>query len=47
MDEQAEFEKWALSCHFCTLKDASGTRYLHDSTNCAYEGWKARGKLEA
>ena len=36
-----EFEEWAIEHHFSTTKKLDGKSYAHDSTMCAFEGWKA------
>lgn len=38
---QQEFEEWAIEHHFSTTKKPDGKSYAHDSTVCAFEGWKA------
>ena len=38
---QQEFEEWAIEHHFSTTKKLDGKSYAHDSTVCAFEGWKA------
>ena len=38
---QQEFEAWAIEHHFSTTKKPDGVSYAHDSTMCAFEGWKA------
>ena len=38
---QQEFEVWAIEHHFSTTKKPDGASYAHDSTMCAFEGWKA------
>ena len=38
---QQEFEVWAIEHHFSTTKKPDGKSYAHDSTMCAFEGWKA------
>ena len=38
---QQEFEEWAIEHHFSTTKKLDGKSYAHDSTLCAFEGWKA------
>lgn len=38
---QQEFEVWAIKHHFSTTKKPDGKSYAHDSTVCAFEGWKA------
>ena len=38
---QQEFEVWAIEHHFSTTKKQDGVSYAHDSTMCAFEGWKA------
>ena len=36
-----EFEAWAIDHHFSATKKQDGVSYAHDSTMCAFEGWKA------
>ena len=36
-----EFEAWAIEHHFSATKKQDGVSYAHDSTMCAFEGWKA------
>ena len=36
-----EFEVWAIEHHFSATKKQDGVSYAHDSTMCAFEGWKA------
>lgn len=36
-----EFEEWAIKHHFSVTKKPDGKSYVHDSTMCAFEGWKA------
>lgn len=38
---QQEFEAWAIKHHFSVTKKPDGASYAHDSTMCAFEGWKA------
>ena len=38
---QQEFEVWAIEHHFSATKKQDGVSYAHDSTMCAFEGWKA------
>ena len=38
---QQEFKAWAIEHHFSTTKKPDGKSYAHDSTMCAFEGWKA------
>ena len=38
---QQEFEAWAIEHHFSTTKKPDGASYAHESTMCAFEGWKA------
>ena len=38
---QQEFEAWAIEHHFSATKKQDGVSYAHDSTMCAFEGWKA------
>ena len=38
---QQEFEEWAIKHHFSVTKNPDGASYVHDSTMCAFEGWKA------
>ena len=38
---QQEFEEWAIEHHFSTTKKLDGKSYAHDSTVCAFEGWKS------
>lgn len=42
---QQEFEEWAIEHHFSTTKKLDGKSYAHDSTVCAFEGWKASRSL--
>lgn len=42
MDKMREdFESWAIKHHFSVAKKPDGASYVHDSTMCAFEGWKA------
>ena len=36
-----EFEVWAIKHHFSVTKKPDCASYVHDSTMCAFEGWKA------
>lgn len=36
-----EFEEWVIKHHFSVTKKPDGKSYVHDSTMCAFEGWKA------